>query len=238
MKKNILFVMALALLTLGFTSCEKESAGKTQITYYADIQLNGESQMVVAKGSAFTDPGWTATMAGEDVTDQVKVSGSVDTSKSGVYSLVYSMVNKDGFEASVTRTVIVLDLTDPIEGFWACTPTSYRTNTNTGAVVAYGASFEILIIGEGGGKYLVDDLLAGWYCQRAGYGTNYAMGAEISIADDGAITLDDSFVPGWGDSADALSSDAKYDATAKQIDYTVTYAGYLDFTVTLNKVDL
>lgn len=238
MKKKILFIAALAIMAIGFTSCEKQSLGKTQITYYADIQLKGGSQVVVNKGTEYVEPGYTATMAGQDVTSQVAVSGSVDTSTSGVYTLYYSMSNKDGFTSSVSRTVIVLDLTDAVEGFWACTPTSFRTNTNTGAAVAYGESFEILIIGEGDGVYLVDDLLAGWYAQRAGYGTDYAMEAEISIAPDGSITLLDSYVPGWSDAADALSADAKYDAAAKTITYTVTYAGYLDFTVTLNKVEL
>lgn len=238
MKKSIICLVTLIALTLGFASCEKQSAGKTKITYYAEIVLNGDATMVVAKGSAFVDPGCVATMNGADVTSQVAVSSNVDTSKSGVYSVSYSFVNADGFESSSIRTVVVLDITDPIEGFWACTPTSYRTNTNTGAAVAYGASFEILIIGQGGGNYEVDDLLAGWYCQRVGYGTDYAMQAIINIADGGAITLVDSYVPGWGDAADALSADAKYDAAAKKINYTVTYAGYLDFTVELDKVDL
>ena len=238
MKKSIICLVALVALTLGFTSCEKESAGLTQITYFAEIVLEGDATMVVAKGSSFVDPGFTATMKGADVTDKVDVSSNVDTSASGVYSVTYSIVNEDGFPASVTRTVIVLDLTSAIEGFWACTPASYRTNTKSGDVVAYGASFEILILDNGDGTYDVDDLLAGWYAQKAGYGSDYAMQAEIAIADDGAITLNSSSVPGWGDAADALSADAKYDAATQTINYTVTYAGHLDFTVELNKVDL
>lgn len=238
MKKSIICLAALLGLAFGFTSCEKESLGQTSTTYFAEIILEGDETMVVAKGSTFVDPGFTATMKGEDVTDKVEVSGSVDTSTSGVYTLTYSTVNADGFVASVSRTVIVLDLTDPVEGFWACTPTSFRLNANTGATVDYGASFEVLIIGEGDGAYYVDDLLAGWYAQRAGYGDSYAMQATISIADDGAITLENSYVPGWGDAADALSADSKYDAGTKTITYTVTYAGYLDFSVELNKVDL
>lgn len=238
MKKSILFIATLALLTLGFSSCEKQSAGLTQITYYAEIILEGESTMIVAKGSEFVDPGFTATMKGEDVSDKVEVTSDVDTSVSGVYSIVYSIVNEDGFPASASRTVIVLDITDPVEGFWACSPASYRTNTNSGAVGEYGASYEILIVSNGDGTYFVDDLLAGWYAQRVGYGSDYAMQAEIAIAGDGSITLNDSYVPGWGDAADALSSDAKYDAATQTISYTVTYAGYLDFTVELTKVDL
>ena len=196
MKKSIICLVALFALALGFTSCEKESAGLTSITYFAEIVLEGDATMVVDKGSEFVDPGFTATMKGEDVTDKVEVNSNVDTSTSGVYSVVYSIVNADGFPASATRTVIVLDLSSAIEGFWACSPASHRTNTNTGADVAYGASFEILIIDNGDGTYFVDDLLAGWYAQRAGYGDSYAMQAIISIADDGAITLESSNVPG------------------------------------------
>lgn len=229
---------ALLGLAFGFTSCEKESLGQTSVTYFAEIILEGDETMVVAKGSTFVDPGFTATMKGEDVTDKVEINSNVDTSASGVYSVTYSIVNADGFPASATRTVIVLDLTNAVEGFWACSPASHRTNTDTGADVAYGASFEILILDNGDGTYFVDDLLAGWYAQRAGYGDSYAMQATISIADDGAITLENSYVPGWGDAADALSADSKYDAGAKTITYTVTYAGYLDFSVELNKVDL
>ena len=158
MKKNILFIATLALLALGFTSCEKESAGLTKITYYAEIALEGESTMIVAKGSEFVDPGFTATMKREDVTDKVEINSNVDTSASGVYSVTYSIVNEDGFPASASRTVIVLDLGNPIEGFWACSPASHYTNTNTGADVAYGASLEILILDNGDGTYFVDEI--------------------------------------------------------------------------------
>lgn len=238
MKKSIIYLVAFFCLAFGFTSCEKQSEGKTRITYYAELTLKGDATMVVAKGSEFKDPGCTAIMKGEDVSDQIKVASNVNTAESGVYTVHYSIVNADGFEASTDRTVVVLNVESAIEGFWACTPESYRTNTNTGAVVAYGASFQFLIFDNGNGTYDVEDLLAGWYCQRAGYGEDYAMQARIAIDDKGAISLLGSYVPGWGDAADALSADAKYDAAANKITYTVTYAEYLDFTVELNKVEL
>ncbi len=226
------FVASLLL----FNSCEKKSEGLTRITYYAVIELEGESSVVVDKGSAFVDPGFTATMNGEDVSDEVVVSGDVDASTSGVYTITYSIVNEDGFSSSVTRTVIVLDTKDPIEGFWATDPTSFRIY-NGGAPVLYGASFEILIIGQGGGKYLVDDLMAGWYAQRAGYGSNYAMQALITVADDGGIALNASYVPGWGDSADDCT-DGIFDAATQTISYKLFYAGVIEFDVTLNKIAL
>ena len=236
MKKNILLIAALALLAFGFTSCEKKSAGHTSITYYAEIVLEG-GDMILAKGSTYVEPGYSAIMAGKDVTDQVKVDGAVNTAASGVYVLTYSMVNADGFASSASRTVVVLDPADPIEGYWACDPASFRLNANTGAEVAYGYPFEILILSDPRGVYYVDDLLAGWYCQRAGYGTNYAMQAYIGVAADGAISLLQSYVPGWGDTADALD-DGLFDPAKGTISYKLTYAGYLIFNVTLYKVDL
>jgi len=236
MKKNILLIAALALLTLGFTSCEKKSAGLTSVTYYADIQLEGDDYMVIEKGSKFEDPGFTATMAGQDVTDKVEVITDLDTSTSGVYTVIYSMENADGFVASASRTVVVLDLSDPVEGFWAVDPTSFREYN--GNSVAYGAPFEILLIGLGDGVYYVDDLFAGWYAQRAGYGSNYAMEGYVQIAADGTITLLESLVAGWGDSVEALN-DAKFVAASKTISYQAVYnKGTMFFNVTLNKVDL
>ena len=226
------FVASLLL----FNSCEKKSEGLTRITYYAAIELEGESTMVVDKGSVFVDPGFTATMNGEDVTDDVVVSGDVDTSTSGVYTITYSAVNADGFSSSVSRTVVVLNLSDPIEGFWSTDPASFRIYDG-GAPVAFGKAFEILIIGNGDGTYNVDDLMAGWYCQRAGYGTNYAMQGVIAVAEDGTITLKGSLVPGWGDAADDLT-DGMFDAVNNTISYKLFYAGVIEFDVTLNKIAL
>lgn len=236
MKKNILLIAALALLTLGFTSCEKESKGLTSITYYADIQLEGDEYIIIEKGSTFEEPGYVATMEGKDVSSQVQIETDLDTSTSGIYTIVYSMVNADGFASSASRIVVVLDLSDPVEGIWAVDPTSFRDYD--GKQVAYGAPFEILIINQGDGTYYVEDLFAGWYAQRAGYGSNYAMEGFIEIAADGAITLIESLVAGWGDSIEELNN-AKYDATSNTISYQAVYnKGTMFFNVTLNKEDL
>lgn len=225
-----------ALLTLA--SCEdKASQGLTDITYYAEIVLEGEETMVVNKGDAYVEPGFSATMKGEDVTEQVVVEGELDTNTSGIYTISYSVTNADGFVASATRTIVVYNLSDPVEGFWVVDPTiSYRDYDNSGEIVTtpYTSAFEIFIYEEEPGVYMVDDLLAGWYCQGAGYGTSYAMMAYISIADDGTIALLDSFVPGWGDAADELT-DGVFNAANGTIKYTIAYAGIMKFYVTLNK---
>ena len=109
----------------------------------------------------------------------------------------------EDFDASASRTVVVLDPNSAVEGFYLTQPDSYRTYN--GNEVAFGNAFEILVIDNGDGTLYVDDLFGGWYCQRAGYGTKYAMGGTISLAADGTVGLISSLVPGWGDGLDDLT---------------------------------
>ena len=97
MKKNIICLIALFTLAFGFTSCEKESAGKTAITYYAHLELEGNSIVGVNIGAEYVEPGYKATMNGQDVTSQVVVTNNIDTSKKGVYTVKYSITNAEGF---------------------------------------------------------------------------------------------------------------------------------------------
>lgn len=214
--------MLIALAAFTFASCsDDDSEGKSRITYYPTIELLGDASMQVDKGTAYVEPGYTSTLNGEDVSDKVTVTGTVDTSKSGVYTLTYTTTkNDDGFTASATRTVIVLDPNSAVEGFYLNSPTSYRLRQ--GAQVAYGSAFELLVIDNGDGTYSVDDLLGGWYRDRAGYGDNYAMEALISIDGSGTVTLLQSYVPGWGDSHDDFTG--TFDAATGTFNLDVVYA--------------
>ena len=230
MKKNFVYTMFLALATLALASCSKddESAGKSRITYYPTIEIIGDNPIFIDKGSAFQDPGCTSFMNGEDVSDKVVVSGSVDPNKSGSYTLTYNSVkNSDGFGSSTTRTVIVLDPNSLYEGLYYCQASSYRVRE--GAQVAYGDDYPVLVFDNGDGTVDVDDLLGGWYCQRAGYGSSYAMQATLSIDADGTVTCLDSFVPGWGDAHDDYTG--TFDAATGTFTMNTVYAG-MDFVQT------
>lgn len=228
--KKLAYLMAF-VFTLALTSCGEDStAGMTDITYYAELTLEGETTMYVDKGDAYEEPGYSAVMNGEDVTDQVEVTSNVDTSTSGVYTITYSIVNEDGFYTTSTRTVIVLDPNDPIEGYWDTDENNYRDYEGQ---TAYGDSYEILIINNGDGTYYVEDLLGGWYYYRAGYGSSYAMTGNIAI-DGSTVTLVDSYIAGWGDGLDYLDQ-GTYDATTETLSWHVSYAGYLEFYVTMYK---
>ena len=232
MKKNLLYSMILMLATMFVTSCEKDSTeGLTFVTYYPTLTLEGESIITFPKGSPYQDPGYSATLQGEDVTDQVEVSSNVNTSQSGLYSVTYSITNEDGFAKTASRQVLVVDPNDPIENLYTTTADSYRMSGATQTV--YGSSYKLYVLANGDGTYYINDMLGGYYDQRAGYGSLYAMEGVFTVDADGTITALSGDVAGWGDSMDYVE-DGKYDAATGTISWKVGYAG-MDFYVTMNK---
>jgi hypothetical protein len=111
MKRKLYSIILILFLGI-LLSCNKENfnypdgfIGSSKITVYPILTLKGERYMTVVTGAAFTDPGATAKEGATDI--PVKVAGQVDVATPGVYTLVYSSVNKDGFSASASRTVVV-----------------------------------------------------------------------------------------------------------------------------------
>lgn len=232
MKTKLLITMAFVGIAMIFNSCTDDSTeGLTRITYYPELTLEGDKTLYLDKGASFTDPGYSAILNGEDVSDQVEISTNLNTNKSGIYTISYSIVNADGFSSSASRKIIVTDPNDAIEGIYYTDPESYRLYN--GAQVAYGNSFTILILNNGDGTYNVDDLLGGWYCQRAGYGSDYAMQGIISVSADGSIEMLASYVPGWGDTATGMTDGKFEDGT---ITWNLEYTDYpFFFIVTMYK---
>ena len=88
MKKNILFMTMLAMAGFTLSSCsDKETEGTSRITTYAVLELNGDAYETVQLGSSYNDPGCTAKMGDEDVTDKIVTDGAVNTNKLGYYDL-------------------------------------------------------------------------------------------------------------------------------------------------------
>lgn len=224
MKQKIFNLMMMATVVLFLSACsDDDSEGLTRVTYYPTIELEGDDYMVIDKNSTYEEPGYVSLYNGEDVSDQVVVTGNVDTSKSGVYTLNYhTLVNEDGFSASISRTVVVVNPESEIEGFYLVDKDSYREYN--GAQVAYGDNFEVLIIDNEDGTYTISDLLGGWYDQRAGYGSECAMEGLVTIGEDGNMEMLDSFVPYWGDSANDFSG--SYDAQTHSFTWDCNYTDY------------
>ena len=186
MKKKLLYTMVFAIAALGLASCsgDDESEGKSRITYYAILELNGEKNMTTQLGSAFADPGCTATMGGEDVSDQIVTSGSVDTNKLGFYTLNYSVVNPDGFSASASRQVAVVDKNN-----FAST---YYGESQYGTRHYFNAPISISKLADG--TYLINDILGGFYCYGRypgydAYGYDFFCEAVLNLNADNTISL-------------------------------------------------
>jgi hypothetical protein len=73
------------------------------------ITLNGSAAIQLTVGDTFTDPGATALDDVDgDLTAKIVVSGSVDTSTPGMYTLTYSVSDAAGNNAQVSRVVTVV----------------------------------------------------------------------------------------------------------------------------------
>ena len=93
------------------------------------ITLNGSNNMTVQLGSVWTDPGYTATDSrGNNITDNVIITGTVNTTKAGTYILSYGVTDASSTVATpVSRTVtVVAPEPVPIEHL---PPADSQTNT-------------------------------------------------------------------------------------------------------------
>lgn len=75
------------------------------------LTLNGDDQITVECGNAFTDPGATATVCGSPVT--VTTTGTVNPNEPGIYTINYS-ATANGFTTEATRIVTVQDTIAPV----------------------------------------------------------------------------------------------------------------------------
>ena len=228
----------MAGVLLGFTSCNDDNDELTdsRLTYYADLQMQGDEFMLVPVGSNFVDPGCTGTLAGEDISNKIIIDGAddVDPNTVGFYYITYSAVGSDGYPASVERTVCVYDpsVTTDISGVYTLQAGSYRYWFSSGAIVQF-SGFPISIEMAAPGIFYISDMMGGYYDQGVGYGSRYAMNGYLQLTPDNEILALSGIVPGWGDSYDDFY-DGKYDPETKTVTYDMDYAGSMMFHIILS----
>jgi hypothetical protein len=225
MKKNIIYAMLLALGVITLASCDKDTEGLSRITTYAVLEMNGESFMKVNVGGSFNDPGCVATMGGEDVTDQIQVNSNVDTSKPGFYNVNYVVYNDDGFPASASRTVMVVDPNN-FAGV-------YLGESEFGSRHYYNAPINITKRADG--TFLIDDLAGGFYCygRYPGYEPTYDFHLEaiLQLNADNTIEVLAQGSWYWGDPMEDVSG--SYDPATGTIKLVMDFGA--PFYVTLTK---
>ena len=211
MKKLTYIILSAAILAFA-ASCVKEDHAKNQkVTYYPVFNVVGGATYAHQVGTTWADPGISATVNGEDITDKLVIDDTVDGSTSGVYTVKYSYTNEDGFENHVVRTVVVYDIanasTVDISGDY--TTVTCVTYNAAGVAVrdwnSFLGNFNYTLpiqAGPAKGLFYVSDLMAGFYWKfyNGGYGSSYAFKAFILLNADNSISLlngDD--IDPWGD---------------------------------------
>lgn len=113
----------------------KEAPDKTK----PEIKLKGSSTITINVGDKFEDPGATAKDDKDgDLTDKIKVSGTVNTNKVGTYTLTYTVKDKAGNEASIKREVKVVKKDKPNNNTASNTTNNNTVNNSTGGNGIWG----------------------------------------------------------------------------------------------------
>lgn len=181
MKKIIILALAVVMLA---TSCEKiDHAVGQKVTYYPIITLQGDNPYITSVGGTYVDPGYTATLNGEDVSNIVTLDSNVDMSEMGLYAVTYTATNEDGFSASAERTVIVANpghIDTVYESFVQYSGRSYKNPLALKEVAP--------------GKYSIDDIMGGYYCLGRypgyeAYGYDFWAEGSFQINDDNSLSL-------------------------------------------------
>ena len=105
-KRNTFKIVVIELQILGLLLC-----AVLAMNVKIDLSLNGAAVMTVEKGTAFIDPGATATADGKTI--DVKVIGTVNTEVPGTYTLCYRAKRLLTSEEMI-RTVHVVNTRAPI----------------------------------------------------------------------------------------------------------------------------
>ena len=83
---------------------EKNSDAKTE------IKLNGDKKINLKVGDTYTEKGATATDDVDgDLTNKILISGNVNTSKAGTYTVTYTVTNSRKETVTATRTIVVTE---------------------------------------------------------------------------------------------------------------------------------
>ena len=175
MKKILYSLLMGGLMLFAATSCKDSVEDSSVITYFVDLQLKGEKTMYVPLNTEFVEPGYTAYIQDEDVTNKVKVSGEVDITKVGYYVLTYVAVNNDGYTSKDTRKVFVYDgaVSDDID-YSGKYQTSKADYTDADGEKTDYKGYFITIEKVCQGLYSVSDFYGGYYSQFLGKGSRYA----------------------------------------------------------------
>lgn len=182
MKKYLIFLLSSALLVLA-TGCEKTSKGHTQIINYPVITLLGDNPYVVQLGGGYKEPGFTATLEGEDYSSKVTINSNVNPDIPGIYAVSYSATSPEGFSWTLNRDVYVLNPGGVANVYISHCWMGSRDYKN----------IPIVISPISDGVYELEDMCGGFYFagRYPGYEPTYDFHGEVqfSLNEDGTFNI-------------------------------------------------
>lgn len=130
------------LAAVFFAGCAKDDLPPS-------LTLNGDAQMTVYKGDAFSDPGAEAIDDRDgNITPKIAVSGTVGTAV-GIYTLTYTVTDQAGNMATADRRVTVKYRNTMLAGTYSVTETSpFGTVNYTGSVTSGSSDNTSLVFGS------------------------------------------------------------------------------------------
>ena len=97
------------------------------------LKIKGNKEITLELKEEYKEPGYIATLSEKDITKDVKVTGKVDTTQIGDYTLTYSVTNTKGKkEATLQRTVKVRDKVNPV----------IKLKGNATTTIIYGSTYK------------------------------------------------------------------------------------------------
>ena len=235
-------ILMITLLAATVWACNKdlESEGISRITYFPEFVKEGEDFYIINENEEFVDPGITVLEQGQEIpfstTFQGRYSGYTGSTigeEADQYSLVYNAVNKEGFPASSSRTIVKVntgDLVNSISGLYS-----------SKSVRVSGVTYDpvrVLIWEVEPNVYEISCSVGGFYADGRGDGdVSLARGGTIVVND--LATNDFTFTPAFFESFQlnvAITSMTVDPATK-----TITFVSEGDFangkwTVTLTQI--
>jgi hypothetical protein len=130
------------------------------------ITLSGNATVDVELGSTYADAGASANDANHGTTN-VFASGTVDANTVGVYVITYTATDLSGNTATLTRTVNVVDTTNPVVTVLGTNPITFELGQPTydDGATATDASGSVTVVGPTPAEWgaAVDSSTAGSY---------------------------------------------------------------------------
>ena len=169
------------------------TVGISKVIFYPSVTINSSRLIIINQGDTYTDPGVTAIL--NNASTPFTTTGSVNTATAGVYKLLYTASNPQGYTASDWRTVVVIDNSVASNDFsgtylraatgvtstWTKSAKGVYTVENAGGA-AVGAGLTLIAVNYTGAKMSIPHQISGDYGEVSSASETYTNTAPIKYS--------------------------------------------------------